>query len=1677
MLTLFTMSCEDRLPVGVQVASKPCMLDISSNTLSYNYNDTVARTLKVSSENVAWEIKDVPSWLTVTPTSGNSNANVKVKPSANNVVEESRVAVLKFVSTSPEYQYSRTITVSQNAPWGYIELGESSWSCSASSATKVIAVDSNIEWEVSCSDSWVSAVKKDETSVAITVTENLGETRTAYVSLLRKSNSEPYASIYIKQAEAGISIGTDQLDFTVDGGTLYVDINAETSWSAYTSETSWLQVTPETCSAGEHKLEVQALPSNSTKERLGYVYVKIGDIEKFALAVVQEGVSLQVASLNNQSNVFDWKGEKKLSYKVISNTSWELQAKPDWITVTPESGNSGTAIVTVSADESNSLNSRSGKVRIGVGNLDVYKEFVVEQNGIDLSADGALSFGWEAAEKEYKVVLPNSWNSMKNSDWITLSQTSGNGGETIVVSVLANDNEEARNGIVYFMSEGHTFEVLVVQDGQYIRISSASGEIAAMGGSVSLELSTTVGARDSVDYKSDVTGWLNVDKDENNIYTLSAGYNPSMNDRLADFIIMPTASTTNSSCTSGVKFNVVQKGRNILVSTDKIEVYNNGGYSETYSITADGGYTIEKAEGDDWYLLQHNDTARTFSIVVTPNVSEETKRSKITISLTDLPEGETKTVEIEVIQYSKRLINGHETIDLGLPSGLLWATCNMGASSPEEYGGYYAWGETYEKEGYTADGCSTYGVELGDISGNPEYDVARALWGSEWRVPTFNDLQELLDNCTWTQTVRNGVNGYLVTGRNGNSIFLPASGYRNGTSLAGGGSGGNYWSSEPHPNGDASVACCLYLNGSERSLDMGLRYLGLSIRPVISSSAVDDHFSLETTELQIPSSAGVYSIAVNTSVEWTAEVDAEWISLASGVSVDTMEEWTSTNKGHGTTSQKEYVLNVEAGDTLSFNWSVSSESGCDILTITLDGTQIVRQSGTASDSYTHVFTSSGTHTLLAVYSKDGSVSNGSDEGRVYDITLKRRYNLQGSEDGSVLAFAVSEHMEYGPRTATITFRRNRTREVLETLTVTQDGLHDYFFLSVETFEASSSASEYTVECNTDMEWIAESSADWLTFEQGEGNLLRILVADNWGESREATITFRHASSGEVLAELLVHQVNFILNFSMSAGEANFAAYSSSTDIAVETNVPWSASTTDDWMTLEYTDSTLTITVTENEASEARAGMVTLVNTLDGSELSTVTVFQARSLLREAVDLGLPSGLQWATCNVGAYSVGEYGNFYAWGEIATKGNYNSNTSTTNGVVLGDITGNEAYDAARANWSDEWRMPTNEEFDELIRKCVWEWTSENGMDGYRVTGPNGNSIFLPASGRNEGYYHYYGGTDAYYWCSTPNTGNTSMAYAFYYSSNSTKFVNPDISRGYGNPIRPVKGEVNKKNFTLEPTSIDADRCGDYIIKVNTNIDWTAESSEGWAVITKIDDSTLKVTLGYNVLTERTAEITFMNSSDNSELAVVTVTQASEEFGTTDGYDYVDLGLPSGTKWAICNMGASAFYDRGDHYAWGELETKSYYGEDNSRTYGLKLGDFSGYVTYDAARANWGGKWRVPTKEEFDELVNGCTWVWSPQQGVGGYIVTGPNGNSIFMPDTGCNGSIDEETPVGYYWSSTPDDWYHANCLILGTGVHIMEFGRYNGCSIRPVFDDEADKDVDVDVDGYDKDQNWD
>ncbi len=127
---------------------------------------------------------------------------------------------------------------------------------------------------------------------------------------------------------------------------------------------------------------------------------------------------------------------------------------------------------------------------------------------------------------------------------------------------------------------------------------------------------------------------------------------------------------------------------------------------------------------------------------------------------------------VEVTDPSLTAINGHEYVDLGLPSGLKWATCNMGAEARNEYGNVYFWGDT-EPQSSTNNTCKTSGVDLEDFSGNAEYDAARAHWGSTWRVPTKADVEELVANCKFTFKNVKGVQGILAIGPNENHVFFP----------------------------------------------------------------------------------------------------------------------------------------------------------------------------------------------------------------------------------------------------------------------------------------------------------------------------------------------------------------------------------------------------------------------------------------------------------------------------------------------------------------------------------------------------------------------------------------------------------------------------------------------------------------------------------------------------------------------------------------------------------------------------------------------------------------------------------------------------------------------------------------------------------------------------------------
>lgn len=213
-------------------------------------------------------------------------------------------------------------------------------------------------------------------------------------------------------------------------------------------------------------------------------------------------------------------------------------------------------------------------------------------------------------------------------------------------------------------------------------------------------------------------------------------------------------------------------------------------------------------------------------------------------SLYVIPSNKTKTTA------SSRVNNSHEYVDLGL--SVKWATCNVGASRPEEYGDYFAWGETSPKSDYswsTLKYCSGYTDEnvrfskyvtdykYGSIDNKTrlEYDddVAHVKWGGSWRMPTVDEIEELINKCTWRLTTKNDKQGYLVTSTvNGKSIFLPLAGENSDTRLAGLGKNAHYWSSTLL-SANPRASRCLYMGSDGKCFKtVDYRNCGLSIRPV-----------------------------------------------------------------------------------------------------------------------------------------------------------------------------------------------------------------------------------------------------------------------------------------------------------------------------------------------------------------------------------------------------------------------------------------------------------------------------------------------------------------------------------------------------------------------------------------------------------------------------------------------------------------------------------------------------------------------------------------------------------------------------------------------------------------------------------------------------------------------------
>lgn len=437
---------------------------------------------------------------------------------------------------------------------------------------------------------------------------------------------------------------------------------------------------------------------------------------------------------------------------------------------------------------------------------------------------------------------------------------------------------------------------------------------------------------------------------------------------------------------------------------------------------------------------------------------------------------------------------------------------------------------------------------------------------------------------------------------------------------------------------------------------------------------------------------------------------------------------------------------------------------------------------------------------------------------------------------------------------------------------------------------------------------------------------------------------------------------------------------------------------------------------------------------------------------EAVDLGL--SVKWATCNLGSDTPEGSGNCYAWGETAVKnncswsnyawGNGGNNKLTkycvdkSYGTVDNRLTLSSSDDPATKAWGKKWRTPTKDEIKELVQKCVW---SSYG-DGYEITGPNGKSITLPAAGYCDGSNVEDRGDNGYYWSSSLDASDNSRAYLLNFDER-----NSDPDNEWADPMARFASRY--LGFAIRPVTGDAEMRAPEVMV-----------SKGAAAITSGTSITLSATIasdGGDEVTERgfcysttfkTPQINDSKKAVDSENVVFSATIDNLKRGSTcyirayainskgvgysevvsvtvpslvSDYEAVDLGLS--VKWATCNYGATAPEEVGE-YVW------------------INTYEVEGWTN-----------WRIPTEEELRELEYDCTWEWTTYKGMNGQLVTGPNGNSIFLPAAGstefgcsqCWEELSYETTglgeYGYYMSSDYNNAY-ANIMFKRPMLCISE-----------------------------------
>lgn len=656
-----TVSCNDELymgGVGVVPATKAYYL--YTNMLGFNLPDTVVNpsTFNVECQNVPWRLDVADEWLKVTPAEGNGEEDttlVSVGADINpSTYYRMSVFSLEAAMDTSVYRYSHQMWVEQQGN----SSAMLSISCpnplqfSAAAFSEAFTVETNApHFDLRTEDNWITAVASGN-EVTVSVEENSTEDeRVGYIYFdvygqEWQNYSTATATFYleVRQAPPEYSISESSLEFQNAAATKVVTLYCDLEWTASTTD-SWIEVSPSSAPAGTVELAVSVTENGGVAVRSGAVYLHVDGDFLIKIPVTQSGLYMDVAAdkLDFESS------EASQSVEVFTNLSlWNVLEKPEWVSVSPESGEMGENTLTISVEDNPNTTKRTGRVVIGNEGLSLTKTIQVAQEGKWFgSLETVLQFENVASSNTLDVSTDGDWTATTSDDWITIDPPSGHGNGQVTVSVTANEADNERTGSVAVTVGGTVQYVKVVQKGRYFTIDrGTSTSLSSKGGTIELGIATNQAWKASVENQSP---WLALSATQGQgdaKLVITVQDNPSLESRTDTVVFTPVNK-------QGVKLVVTQAGRYLKTDVQAVSFFYKGGTSAPVTVSTDGTFRVEKSSGADWLTVATNNNLLTFN--ASQYDGNDKRTATVSVYLTGLSgdPSEAKMVDIVVTQYSK----------------------------------------------------------------------------------------------------------------------------------------------------------------------------------------------------------------------------------------------------------------------------------------------------------------------------------------------------------------------------------------------------------------------------------------------------------------------------------------------------------------------------------------------------------------------------------------------------------------------------------------------------------------------------------------------------------------------------------------------------------------------------------------------------------------------------------------------------------------------------------------------------------------------------------------------------------------------------------------------------------------------------------------------------------------